>query len=194
MKKLFVCVLALTLLCASLCAISEGDVAALASAAGLETTTAENTESAILCDYTVNSSTSATMAWSDAVQLYTVSGDPAAVAQLYVDALSLGGWDSCRYLVGKKARVSFGAPSGQECASLEDYISQMEETLGVTAEASPAEAADIRTYILNTNSKKFHYPGCSSVAKMKDKNKKEFIGTREEVLGMGYDPCGQCNP
>ena len=50
------------------------------------------------------------------------------------------------------------------------------------------------TYILNTNSKKFHYPSCSSVDDMKESNKREFTGTRDEVIAMGYDPCGRCKP
>ena len=29
---------------------------------------------------------------------------------------------------------------------------------------------------------------------MKDKNKKEFHGTREEVIQQGYEPCKNCNP
>lgn len=49
-------------------------------------------------------------------------------------------------------------------------------------------------YILNTNTKKFHYTGCRSVKQMKEKNKKYYTGTREECIGMGYDPCGNCNP
>lgn len=49
-------------------------------------------------------------------------------------------------------------------------------------------------YILNTNTKKFHYPSCSSVDQMSDKNKKEYVGSREEVIAMGYDPCKRCNP
>lgn len=49
-------------------------------------------------------------------------------------------------------------------------------------------------YILNTNTRKFHRPDCSSVKKMKDKNKAEFTGTREEAIAAGYDPCGNCNP
>ena len=49
-------------------------------------------------------------------------------------------------------------------------------------------------YILNTNTMKFHYPGCSSVKRMFDKNKQSFHGTRDEVIAMGYDPCGNCNP
>ncbi len=50
------------------------------------------------------------------------------------------------------------------------------------------------TYVLNTNTHKFHYPDCSSVSRMSEKNKSYFKGTREEVIAMGYLPCGQCNP
>ena len=50
------------------------------------------------------------------------------------------------------------------------------------------------TYILNTNTKKFHYPYCDSVNEMKDKNKQIFTGTREEVIETGYSPCGKCKP
>lgn len=50
------------------------------------------------------------------------------------------------------------------------------------------------TYILNMNTKKFHYPSCSSVDQMSDKNRQEFTGTRDEVIAMGYDPCGRCHP
>lgn len=49
-------------------------------------------------------------------------------------------------------------------------------------------------YILNTNTKKFHYTDCRSVKQMKEKNKKYYTGTREECVGMGYDPCGNCRP
>ena len=50
------------------------------------------------------------------------------------------------------------------------------------------------TYILNTNTGKFHYPTCGSVKQMKEKNKQEFSGTRDEAISMGYDPCKKCNP
>ena len=50
------------------------------------------------------------------------------------------------------------------------------------------------TYVLNTNSKKFHYPTCSSVDQMSSSNRQDFTGTRDEVIAMGYDPCKRCNP
>lgn len=49
-------------------------------------------------------------------------------------------------------------------------------------------------YVLNTNTHKFHYPTCSSVETIKEKNRQDFSGTRDEVIGMGFDPCGRCNP
>lgn len=54
--------------------------------------------------------------------------------------------------------------------------------------------SDSRTYILNTNTKKFHLPNCSSVDKMKDSNKEEYTGSRDDVINRGYEPCKKCNP
>ena len=50
------------------------------------------------------------------------------------------------------------------------------------------------TYILNTNSYKFHVSSCSSINQMSESNKQKFTGSRDEVVAMGYDPCGRCNP
>lgn len=49
-------------------------------------------------------------------------------------------------------------------------------------------------YILNTNTKKFHLPDCSSVTDMDEDNREGFSGNREELIDMGYEPCGRCNP
>ena len=74
-------------------------------------------------------------------------------------------------------------------------VENEEEKQEEKAEEKKEEPADPGTdYILNTNTKKFHYPTCASVKKMKDKNKKEFHGTRDEVIAKGYDPCGNCHP
>ena len=49
-------------------------------------------------------------------------------------------------------------------------------------------------YVLNTSSKKFHDPACSSVAKIKKQNRGNFTGERQELLTRGYEPCKVCNP
>lgn len=58
----------------------------------------------------------------------------------------------------------------------------------------PATESEGITYILNTNTHKFHYQSCSSVDDMKESNKSSHTGTRDEVIAMGYEPCGRCDP
>ena len=49
------------------------------------------------------------------------------------------------------------------------------------------------TYILNVNTKKYHIPGCKSVARMKASNKKKFVGTAKELENKGYTACKNCH-
>lgn len=50
------------------------------------------------------------------------------------------------------------------------------------------------TYILNTNTMKFHDPSCSSVDQISEDHKVEYTGSREDLIAEGYEPCGNCNP
>lgn len=54
--------------------------------------------------------------------------------------------------------------------------------------------SNAQSYILNTNTKKFHYPSCASVNDMKEDNKKEFTGNRDDIINQGYSPCQRCHP
>lgn len=54
--------------------------------------------------------------------------------------------------------------------------------------------AAVQDYVINTNTKKFHRPDCKSAASMKKENRKAYQGAREELIGMGYEPCQSCNP
>lgn len=49
-------------------------------------------------------------------------------------------------------------------------------------------------YVINIASDKFHLPHCKSVSDMKEVNKEEFRGTRQELINKGYSPCGNCKP
>ena len=76
----------------------------------------------------------------------------------------------------------------------------LEQALGTEAEAETEAETETETieayifYVLNTNTKKFHYPSCSDVENIKQKNRQDYTGTRDEVIGMGYQSCGHCNP
>ena len=67
--------------------------------------------------------------------------------------------------------------------------SRLAEEGGTSAGTGSAAA-----YILNTNSKKFHDPGCPNAASISEGNRLDFTGSREELLDQGYAPCGQCRP
>ena len=56
------------------------------------------------------------------------------------------------------------------------------------------DSNDSSTYILNTKSRKFHDPECSSVDDMSEANKETYSGSRDELIEQGYEPCGRCNP
>lgn len=78
-----------------------------------------------------------------------------------------------------------------------DVYSKITPTLKPTAAPTPettSPASNARDYVLNNSTKKFHYPSCSSAAKIKEENKGYFEGTREELINDGYSPCGICKP
>ena len=58
---------------------------------------------------------------------------------------------------------------------------------------SNSESAEL-TYVLNVKSRRFHYPECRGVKDMKEENKGEFYGSREDAITQGYKPCGTCKP
>lgn len=49
-------------------------------------------------------------------------------------------------------------------------------------------------YVLNTNTMKFHDPNCNSAKQIKEKNREDFVGDRQEVIDRGFVPCKLCNP
>lgn len=57
-----------------------------------------------------------------------------------------------------------------------------------------SSSGEVRAYVLNTRSKKFHDPGCPSVAKMSGKNRSDVEESREDLMAQGFEPCGNCNP
>lgn len=77
-------------------------------------------------------------------------------------------------------------------------MSQAGEGYKTAQTVSQAVTSDIvsarRSYVLNTNSQKFHKPSCPSVKKMAERNKAEIIASREQIMARNYVPCKKCNP
>lgn len=66
-------------------------------------------------------------------------------------------------------------------------------TTTATQVTEPQEKPTSVTYVLNTNTKKIHYPSCSSVDQMKEKNK-AYTDDYAGAIAQGYVPCKNCNP
>lgn len=62
------------------------------------------------------------------------------------------------------------------------------------SKSTTATDANVQTYILNTNTKKFHKESCNSAKSMDASNKKIYTGSRQELIDMGYEACGVCKP
>lgn len=61
-------------------------------------------------------------------------------------------------------------------------------------EGEQGASAQDASYILNSSSKKFHKPDCTSVETISPSNKQTYRGSRQELVGQGYAPCGKCKP
>ena len=75
----------------------------------------------------------------------------------------------------------------EELVALQDYVN-------AKIDASSAVNTDETTYVLNKNTKKFHYADCASAKSIKDKNRTTYTGSRDEAIANGYQPCKKCNP
>ena len=91
------------------------------------------------------------------------------------------------------------ALSAADAAEIPDGLSKSEASIyrqgfamGYYAALHPVDTLD--EYVLNTNSKKFHYPSCQSAASIAPENRQVFHGSKDEVIAQGYKPCGLCKP
>ena len=64
---------------------------------------------------------------------------------------------------------------------------------GGNADGAAGAGTTAGSYVLNTNSHKFHLPSCSSVDTISPKNRKDVNESREQIIREGYAPCKRCN-
>ena len=191
MKKLLVAAIVLLLVAA--CLAEGSDLLTAVQSRGFDVESATNDSGVRRCDFTVSGDGAAAMVWTEGTRLYTATGAFAALSGLYLDALAMGGWETCRYTTGGTIQLSFGADSAHRCDSLGDYAAQVKAAFDLMGLANILTGVT-RSYVLNKRSKKFHYPDCSGIRDMSPKNREDYTGTRDEVIAMGYSPCGICKP
>ena len=72
------------------------------------------------------------------------------------------------------------------------------ETTPVTqapvTDAPVVDDSNSESYVLNKNTKKFHFPWCRHADSIKEENKGTYEGDREDLIDQGYERCKVCNP
>lgn len=95
--------------------------------------------------------------------------------------------------------VSLSPSSGIQTFGYDDYdhsyISGSDSTTssGGSSGGSYYNSGTSSSYIGNSETGKFHAPGCGDVNKMKPSNKVSF-SSRDDAVSNGYSPCGHCHP
>lgn len=76
-----------------------------------------------------------------------------------------------------------------------DYATGDSWISGVAQKENDENTDDsVTNYVLNIGTHKFHLPDCDSVVDMKPQNRKDYSGSRQDLINQGYDPCKRCNP
>ena len=81
-----------------------------------------------------------------------------------------------------------GGSGGNQTAAIPDTDN------GAAAENETGDPSTRSSYVINTNTGKFHRPDCASATQMKPENRKDVTASRDELVQEGYEPCKQCKP
>ena len=101
------------------------------------------------------------------------------------EAATTGSWS---------ASVATSSPSTSASAGATPLAPISEAAASEQATSAAGDTPATVTYVVNKNTGKFHYPSCSSVPKIKAKNRMDSNQTRDELIAQGYVPCKNCNP
>lgn len=117
---------------------------------------------------------------------------------LFPDHAEINLYDSNSNLLDTK-NVNISPESGLQTFGTKNvdnsYISGGHSTSSSTSGSggSSYHSGTSSSYIGNSETGKFHAPGCSDVDKMNPSNKISF-SSRDEAINQGFSPCGHCNP
>jgi DNA-entry nuclease len=139
-----------------------------------------------------------TLKYDESVKLlYRVTpifdGDNLVAKGVLMEAASLGDGDGlsfCMFIYNVQDGIVIDYATGDSRLA-DDSQTTQEITQQSTTEETMQSGGG---YVANMNTKKFHYPSCSSVRQINAENRWDYTGTREELISMGYEPCRKCNP
>lgn len=159
--------------------------AAVSAASASASVTAANSASAASSASAAATSASANNIFAAAGWVPFVTAD-ANVLQTGI-ATGFIGFDGAQYWAEPTYAAAVASLQTGASASQQANIAAAQQT-AAAAEAVPTTV----TYVINTNTRKFHRPSCSSVPTIKSYNRKDSGLTLEQIKAQGYAPCKRC--
>ena len=108
-----------------------------------------------------------------------------AFRKKYLPGQTLPGICFCIYIYNVQPGVTINYATGDSTAA---PLAGTEQT--GRSDPQPEDPS----YVINIYSGKFHRPDCTSVEDIQPHNRRDFTGSREELIAKGYAPCGICKP
>ena len=96
------------------------------------------------------------------------------------------------YKTGANKLATKGTFSGGE--SQNGSAGEASQSTGKVDATKTQQADGDYDYVINIRSGKFHTPDCEGAIDISAANRREYSGTRQELIDLGYEPCGSCKP
>ena len=96
------------------------------------------------------------------------------------------------YKTGANKLATKGTFSGGE--SQNGSAGEASQSTGKVDATKTQQADGDYDYVINIRSGKFHTPDCEGAIDISAANRREYSGTRQELIDLGYEPCGSCRP
>ena len=104
------------------------------------------------------------------------------------------GIEFCVYAYNAQPGITIDYKNGNSALSGEEIVPDESEEEDIPEEKEEASTQEKHSYVLNTDSKKFHYESCRYASSMSEGNREDRETTRESLVAEGYSPCGTCKP
>ncbi|MBE6903687.1 MAG: hypothetical protein E7480_03670 [Ruminococcaceae bacterium] len=98
------------------------------------------------------------------------------------------------YCFNVQPGVEIDYSTGKSKASESTSATTSSNSSAISSNSSSSSNPVTKNFVLNTNTKKFHYPSCRHVSSIKAENYSTFSGTRDNIIKQGYSPCSVCKP
>lgn len=93
----------------------------------------------------------------------------------------------CVFVFNVQPQIAIDYATGESTLAIKPTVPAT-----TSSAAPPAGGSVTSTFVLNTNTKKIHWPTCPSAARIAEKNRQEVSESLDSLLLRGYEKCKNC--